>query len=553
MERGQFFRLHRSWVGWIAATVIVLLGVCGSTWAFEIPTGIDDLEIHWDNTLKYNFGVRLQDQQRVILRSLNFNDGDLNFHRGRIVSSRFDDLSEFEVRYMKDFGFRVSASGWYDPAYEELDDHSLLTSNSIKNGRQTFTLSTVSDRLNRGPYGEVLDAFVYGKVNAGPIPINIRVGRHTIYWGESISNNQSISYSQAPMDIMKAVGVPGSELKEVFRPLFQVSAVAQLTPSLFLAGQQYFQWEEYRNTPDGGYLAAGDIFTRGSRSILLAAGNFFLHGRDREPNAENAFGVSLRWSPPWLNGTGGVYYRRFADMVPSQTVLDLARKQYFFSYANNIDLYGVSLSQQILGFSVGTEFSFRHNMALASDPMKILPKMALPEHGTIDGARGDTYHMVINAARLFKKNPLYDTGTAVVELGWSGYSSINHDRYDLFTGRTQRHGVDTADKNALGLLVSFSPQWLQVFPGMDLTMPIVWTGGIKGQTPVITGPAAGCGTYSMGLALDVKQRYTFTLSYVGYYGRIRENPNTLAVGSFSNPNALLGDRGFINFTFKTNL
>jgi hypothetical protein len=526
--------------------------MCGSTWAFEIPTGNSDVVIHWDNTLKYNLGVRVQHQEGEILRSVNYDDGDRNFHRGGIVTSRMDVLSEFDLRYRQVWGFRVSGAFWYDPAYEHLDNHSLLTSNSINHGKESLSLSTVSDRLLKGPYGELLDAFVFGKIDAGPFPINIKLGRHTIYWGESVMANESIAYSQAPLDLVKGTAVPSSELKEIFRPLTQVSAVAQLTPSLSLAGQQYFEWQQYRYSPDGGYLSTADIFGRSATSLLLAPGVFLKHVRDREPDPTKDFGVALRWSPPWLSGTLGVYYRRFSDMNPSQAVLDPARKQYFLTFGSDIDLYGVSLTQQILGFGVGGELSFRHNMTLASDIAVIKPKQPYPEHGDILGARGDTYHFVLNVSRQLERSPLYDTASALVELSGSGYTSVNHDVNHLFKGRSVRYGVDDTGKIALGLAVTITPQWLEVFPGMNLSVPLTWNGGIYGEPCVTTAASHGAGSYSIGLAMDVFRRYTFTLAYIGYYGNLWQNPLTRAVSQAANLGSYLDDRGWISFTFKTN-
>jgi hypothetical protein len=33
--------------------------------------------------------------------------------------------------------------------------------------------------------GELLDAFVFGNFELGDVAANVRVGRHTLYWGQS--------------------------------------------------------------------------------------------------------------------------------------------------------------------------------------------------------------------------------------------------------------------------------------------------------------------------------------------------------------------------------
>jgi hypothetical protein len=538
--------------GLIAATVVLLMGICNIAGAFEIPTGIEDIELRFDNTVKYNLGLRVEDHSKAILSSPNYDDGDRNFDKGRIMTNRVDILSEFDLRYKKNYGFRFSGTFWYDEAYEHLEDRSLATSNHIKYGEQVLGLSEKSRHNLLGPWGEVLDAFVFGKVDLGPVPVNIKVGRHTLYWGESMFTNQGISYSQGPIDFSKALAVPGSEIKEIFRPLFQASAVAQLTNTLSISGYQQFQWEPYRVSESGGYFDPVDLFLKGADSMILGPGFFLSHGNDAKPDALKNWGVALNWSPGWLQGTAGLFYRRFTDMIPSQLNLDFASQQYFVTYGNNIDLYGVSLSRKIMGISIGAEFSYRHNMPLVSGAALIFPGMPVPHAGETLGARGDTYHGVINALGLLKKTPFWEGGSWVVELNWMGYARVNQGN-NLFNGRSSYHAIDHVDKNAVGLNVNFSPQWFQIFPGMDLTAPLNWGGGIWNNSPVAAGACKGAGSYSVGLSLDVYQKYTFSLAYNAYYGQFHINRATGAIvtASDSSGYALLRDRSWIGFTAKT--
>ena len=52
--------------------------------------------MRWDNTVRYNLGVRAQSQDPAILGNPNFDDGDRNFSNGSLVTNRFDVLSEFD-------------------------------------------------------------------------------------------------------------------------------------------------------------------------------------------------------------------------------------------------------------------------------------------------------------------------------------------------------------------------------------------------------------------------------------------------------------------------
>ena len=52
--------------------------------------------MRWDNTLRYNLGLRAQSQNSEILGAPNYDDGDRNFGNGSLVANRFDVLSEFD-------------------------------------------------------------------------------------------------------------------------------------------------------------------------------------------------------------------------------------------------------------------------------------------------------------------------------------------------------------------------------------------------------------------------------------------------------------------------
>ena len=95
----------------MALAISALFGA-GAAQAFEIDTGNPDISMRWDNTFRYNLGLRAQSQDPKILASPNFDDGDRNFSNGSIVTNRLDLLSEFDFVWQRKHGFRVSAAGW---------------------------------------------------------------------------------------------------------------------------------------------------------------------------------------------------------------------------------------------------------------------------------------------------------------------------------------------------------------------------------------------------------------------------------------------------------
>jgi hypothetical protein len=141
---------------------------------------------------------------------------------------------------------RLSGALWYDPIYANKHYDNNSFSNHLVNGAPSGGLNNNTKRQFGGPDGELLDAFVFGKINIGDAPLSVRAGRHTIYWGEAFfpaAGNNGISYGQSPIDMAKALSMPGVELKEIFRPLNQISLTLQPTNDLVVAAQYYLQWE----------------------------------------------------------------------------------------------------------------------------------------------------------------------------------------------------------------------------------------------------------------------------------------------------------------------
>ena len=67
---------------------------------------------------------------------------------------------------------------------------------------------------------------MFGGFDLGNVPVSLKAGRHTLYWGESLflgGNLHGIAYAQNPLDLQKGFATPGVEAKELFRPLNQLS------------------------------------------------------------------------------------------------------------------------------------------------------------------------------------------------------------------------------------------------------------------------------------------------------------------------------------------
>ena len=537
------------------AAAVAAACVGGNAQAFDIDVGNSDFKIRWDNTFRYNLGTRVQGQDSAILKNPNFDDGDRNFKNGSIVTNRLDLLSEFDLVYQDKYGFRVSGTAWYDDAYAHgFDNTSLATENNIENGVPAYGLSDHTERLYRGPSGEVMDAFVFGNFDVG-VPLSVRAGRYTVNWGEGLLSGgaiHGITYAQAPLDLAKGAATPGIEAKELYRPLGQVSAQLQATETLSFAAQYYLQWERMRMPEAGTYFGAQDMLQEGADSLIAGAlptGQLIrlMHGQDVTPKNSGDWGLSARWSPEWLEGTVGLYYRNFSDKLP-QVLTQAATRQYYLAYASGIDLYGLSLAKQIGGVSVGMDASYRHNMPLFSDPAAVTSR---PDEGETAGARGDTWHFVLNAVGVFGSTPVYDSLNYAAELTSSGWTKVSQgEKY--FKGRDGYTAIDHVTRTATQLALNLTPVWYQAFPGGDLYLPLTVSYGLDGNAAVLSGGNKNAGNYSVGLGLDLYTRYRFDLKYVQYFGDYTTG-TTGALTVYNGTPSLISDRGFLGLTFKTTL
>ena len=608
--------------------------------AFEFDTGNENLSIRWDNTVRANVSVRVEAQDKNILANPNYDDGDRNFDQGHTFT-RLDLLSEFDFVWKRSLGFRVSAAGWWDPGYSNLDNKSIDTANNLKNGLPSLELDTHTQRYAEGPSAEFLDVFAFAKFNVGDAPVNLKLGQTTVYWGEGLLLGgaiHGISYSQNPIDVWKAYATPGAEAKELFRPRVGFNVQSQVSETLSVAAQYFFNWQSfdnqaYRYPEAGSYLSVGDPLLWGGESFLVARNPFTAsvpgaptylrawRGKDILPDEDTGnYGLAVRWSPQWADATMGAYYRRTYDMqaqlmltpgfanVPSPAVCtaiggqplaataptpciinkqatnlsDLRTKgrygEYNLAFGEDVDIFGLSLSKNIGGISVGAELSYRDNMPLVSEAVTVLPAPLVnprlgqiattdvPKTGT-PGALGETMHGLVNLLGIVGDTPLFDTANWATELTWMTVLDVTQNEA-VYKGRsnnstkwTSYRQIDRVDGDYFGLGVNFTPTWFQVFPGVDMFAPLSWSQGISGNAAVTQGGSESAGTFGIGIGADVRQKYRFDLKYVGVYGDYSKcprknaaNPATCVNGAMDIPNgvaAAISDRDFVALTFKT--
>ncbi|WP_447750114.1 DUF1302 domain-containing protein [Pseudomonas nicosulfuronedens] len=533
-------------------TLAILALAASHAQAFEFDTGNPDLRARWDNTLKYSAAWRTQDPSSKLTEgqtALNLDDGDRNFDKG-LISNRLDLLSELDITY-GNVGARVSGAAWYDDVYNRgTDNNDPSRANSYSVDYDEFTDDT---RTLHGRKGELLDAFVFGKTEIGEMPVSGRLGQYAMQWGESLFYGMNgIAGGMAPIDVVKGLSVPNTQFKELIRPVQQVSGQLQLTPDVSLGAYYQFEWEANRLPAAGSYFSNDDFFGDGGERMFVGAPVMpggqplaFYRGNDKEAKDSGQGGMQLRWRTETVDW--GVYAIRFHDKNPQLNVRpDFASLnpvtgkagEFYWVYPEGIEALGASFSTTLSNFNVAGELSTRWNQPLASTSQHAL---AVGEAINNDDdpvyATGRTLHANFSWLASLEPNFIAAESSFLGEIAWNRVMSVskNADALD-----------PNADRDATSLRLVYEPMYRQIYPGLDLSVPIgaSYTNGASEALGTGFGTDHG-GDLNIGLKGNYLNAWSLGLTYTHYYGP--ENTFLDADNHYTFEQSLK-DRDFIAFT-----
>ena len=531
----------------IAAAAVMAAGAQ----AVEINTGHPDLKLRWDNSVKYSNGWRLKKASPNLVQGLeaaNQDDGDRSFNRG-LISNRFDLLSEMDVTY-RGFGARVSGAAWYDSVYNRGNDHdSPFTANAVSVPFNQFTAAT--EKLH-GRKAEILDAFVFGSTEFGGAKATVRLGQHTVLWGESLFfGANGIAAGQAPIDVIKAVAVPGTQFKELIRPVPQVSGQVQLNPSLSIGAFYQFRWEPSRLPAAGSYFSSLDFLADGAERVffgppLVPGGGpqNFLRQSDMKAKDSGQGGVQLRfrldetdvglYALRYHDKTPQIYARPFAPAAINPLLAQLGNFQWV--YPEGIRAFGASASHTFGDFNVAGEVSMRRNMPLASD-------LQVDIFGSGDNsanplyAVGKSLHAQVSWLAVLGPNFLARESDFLGEIAWNRRTSV-----------TKNPGAlnPNADRDAVNLRVSYEPRYRQALPGVDIGVPMGLGVGFGNSSVVGAFNGHHVGDLSLGLNATYLGVWRFGLNYTHFFGP----EGTFIQANHASFRQALKDRDFVSLSVQ---
>jgi hypothetical protein len=538
-----------------SSAILSLAMFANGAHAVAIDSGNRNIRMSWNNTLKYSAAWRVGSQDSAVADNsigvqANTNDGDLNFDKG-LISNRLDVLSEFNFSYKRRYGFRVSAAAWYDSVYNTSNDNPGALGGALVNSRSVpadeFTDET--EQLH-GRDSEILDAFVFGNFYLGKKSLNLKAGRFTQLYGQSLFfGSNGIAAAQTSLDLVKALSVPNSRFQEILRPINQFSAQFQLSPEVSFGAYYQFEWRKTRLPAAGSYFSFADFADEGGETVILGPGQSVFRGNDQDASDSGQYGLQLKVKAGEYDL--GVYAAQYHDKMPQfyarpgVNVQDGSIGDYILTYAEDIKVFGASVSTLIGEMNVAGELSYRDDMPMvASGNTVILPGNTTADNG--DNAAypvGKSLHANLSVINVFSETALWDGATLLAEMAFNRRLSIaeNADQLD-----------PSATRDATAVQFLFTPEYFQVAPGLDLKLPIGAGYGVSGRSSVngaLFPPEEG-GTLSVGLTADYQRTWQAGISYTHYYGSAGSVVKyDTAVPELSYDN-FHGDRDFVSISIQ---
>jgi hypothetical protein len=553
-----------------------------SAHAIDIATPDADLKVRLDLTPKYSVGYRLKNPSSALVGfdpatdpgTINEDDGDNNFRRG-VISNRLDLLAELDVTG-RNFGGRISATSWYDRVYLKPNDNTgaqvvgappgtIVPTSNVAPG-QAANEFVPATRDQHGRDSELLDAFVYLKGDLGDKKGTVRLGKHTLQWGESLFFGQNgIANAQGPVDVAKILSVPGWQFKEVLLPVEQVSGSLQVAEGVSLGAYYQFKWRPSKIPGVGSYFSNQDYVGTGVVHFGAGTGGDVAYdpSKDLRPKDSGQGGVQLRWSPTGSDYEFGFYAAQYHDKTPSAPVFDFVNGNVHLAYAEDIRTFGASVTSSAGQLNWAVEGSVRQNTPLTSDPA-VLGAGPILTCGTSKDdpcfAVGDSAHLQVSGIYVLQPGSLWQGGALLGELAYNRRLKVTKDIFAIGPGGTNAGfgGLDpNTTKGAFALRLLFEPQYFQVMPGVDLSVPVGLGYNFGGRSSTIfnfAGGASEAGDYSIGVKGTWQNTWRMALTYSDFFGKAKTFTETLNRGAGA-PRQLtyaqtLADRAFLAFSLS---
>lgn len=249
----------------------------------------------------------------------SIDNADQNWKKGSTYSEVVKAIVEVEMNY-KNYGAFVRGRTFYD--------HRIINGDGVTD-RATFYPSPDNGNSyepvqSTGTGGEILDAFVWGDWWVADRPLNVRLGKQVISWGEGLFFANGINTIN-PVDV-NALLAPGSELKEALIPVESLFGSFGITDNLSVEAFYQFKWRETQAPDCGTFFSTSDLvgpgcyagFYAGGRDAGSPSAEFvnLPRGEDIEGSDDDQYGFAFRYLIEPIGTEVAFYHIRYNSRLP---------------------------------------------------------------------------------------------------------------------------------------------------------------------------------------------------------------------------------------------
>ncbi|WP_290701260.1 DUF1302 domain-containing protein [Amphritea sp.] len=553
--------------------------------AAAVEFNLGEIEGRFDSQISIGSSWRMSDTNSDLVSKANggtgadlgsFDDGTQNYSKGDAFSTVIKGVHDLELS-KDNIGAFIRGKYWYDYALSE----GSVNHGHIPNG---YASNSSLDDSGFNDYAkfsgaEILDAYIYGEFELNDQPLDLRLGRQVVNWGESTFIQGGINVIN-PFDV-NAFRRAGAEVKEGLLPVNMAFASLGVTDNLSVEAFYQLEWEKTVVDGCGTYFSAADISSEGCNGIRIFADGHPVLGVDdqnyyggtaaaigavvdrnadgiREPSDDGQYGLAFRYFAEELNSTEfGFYLTKYHSRLPLISgVAQLGAlpagatfsSEYFIEYPEDIYMAGISWNSNIGELAWSGEVSHKRDVPLQLNGSMLVASMLTggtapgnPANSRVSAAFGDFLGGGDGYVQGYDQFDVTQVQTSLVkfvdqvmgasrmtligELGWTHVHDLDDSDSAVKYGRNSLFGYTAGDndgfvtQNSLGYVVRANLTYSDVFAGVNLKPEVSFKHGIEGYGPE-PGASFGEGekAATISLTADYLNQYRVQLGYTDFFG-----------------------------------
>ena len=255
----------------LALAVMALAGAQqAQAGSFVLDNGVEG---QWSLNATMGASWRATDRDPMLISAANggaagvgngHDDGDLNFNKGAAYSSGPKATGELQLK-KDNLGMFVRATAWYDHRLMDQGvDHGSYANGYVPGAKLN---DDVYNQQSKFAGATLADAYVYGNFELGEDkPLTVKVGNQVVNWGES-AFIPGIN-AMGAFDLT-AAHRPGAQVKEILRPLPQISANLGVADGVSVEAFYQLKWKRTVLDGCGTYWSLADSLNCGSGAVVF--------------------------------------------------------------------------------------------------------------------------------------------------------------------------------------------------------------------------------------------------------------------------------------------